>query len=147
MPDESPKTSALSTPISPSSSERFWSLAAHLSVFTPLIGILLSIAVPAVPLYVSGSAAVGPLLCIILYLSSKKRSSFIADHAIQALIFQVIYLTLWLLLVYIAGNNEFHILLCGIPLLYLSILPFVGGLQALRGIDFNYPIIRHWMGK
>lgn len=132
------------TPIStfsPTSEEKNWAMLAHLSVLVNLVtGIL------------------GPVAAAIIYFAYRDRSRYIAYHALQSLILQLI--------VWVGGGvliggawaitgilSIFVVGLCLIPFaLLISIIPMiapvygiVGAVQTSQGADFKYWLIGDWV--
>lgn len=127
-------------PLSPSD-ERTWAMLAHLSILLNLItGIL------------------GPVGALVIYLIYQDRSRYVAYHALQSLIFQLI--------VWVGGGALTAVawtvtgilsavivgILC-IPIaLLVSLIPvaglvygIVGGIQCSQGEDFRYWLVGDWV--
>ncbi len=123
------------------SEERNWAMAAHLSSLINLVtGIL------------------GPVVAGVIYLSYKDRSRYIAYHALQSLILQLIVWVGGGLLVTITWTvtgllSLVVIGLCLIPFaILISLLPViapvyavVGAIQTSQGADFRYWLIGDWV--
>ena len=130
--------------------ERSWALGAHLSLFLILLTYFLAAGfdIWKSSVLISGTL-VGPLVCIIAYLRHKKRSEYVAFHALQALLFQIVFIAIMGLAVVILppGSNEAGFLclvpiVCGLPLLAM-----IGAFSTLQGKDFKYPLIGQWIKK
>jgi uncharacterized Tic20 family protein len=125
--------------------ERTWSLLAHLSV-------LLNLA--------TGFA--GPIAALIIYLVFKDRSRTVAYHALQAMIFQLIWwyggglligamwITVGVLSVILIGVILIPIAI--VITLVLALLPMgaviygiVGAIQVNQGQDFKYWLVGDWV--
>ena len=131
-------------PLSPAE-ERTWNLLAHLSVLLNLV---------------TGFA--GPIAALIIYLINKDRSRKVAYHALQAMIFQLIW---WyggglLIGVMWATVGALSVILIGIILipfaivmtLVLVLLPvgaviygIIGAIQVNQGQNFKYWLVGDWM--
>jgi uncharacterized Tic20 family protein len=115
-------------PLSPSD-ERTWAMLAHLSVLLNLVtGIL------------------GPVAALVIYLAYKDRSRYVAYHAWQSFIFQLIW---WV------GGGLLSVVVIGCCLmpiaLLISMIPLaalvygtIGAIQASQGQDFEYWLIGEW---
>jgi uncharacterized Tic20 family protein len=124
----------------PTSDEKTWAMLAHLSGLVNLFtGIL------------------GPVVAGVIYLAWKDRSRYIAYHALQSLVLQLI--------VWVGGGTIVAIAwvvtgilsavligLCLIPFaIALSLIPviapiycIVGAIQTSQGADFKYWLIGDW---
>lgn len=127
-----------------SSEEKFWSVLAHLSVFTGGVGLL-------IPIYG--------------WIENRQKSAYASFQSLQALCYQSVGYTLWavLYLVVLIGLSIFTLpgLLRGLPagtaelgpwiathalvilglyVIYL-IVPLVGALLCAVGRDFHYPLL------
>jgi uncharacterized Tic20 family protein len=123
------------------SDERTWAMLAHLSILLNLVTGLL-----------------GPVAPLVIYMMYKDRSSYVAYHSLQSLVFQLIW---WLgggALVGLAWviTGFLSALLIGllcIPIACLiTLLPVgalvygvVGGIQCSQGQDFRYWLIGDWV--
>lgn len=125
--------------------ERTWGLLAHLSVLLNLV---------------TGFA--GPIAALIIYLIYKDRSRFVAYHALQSAIFQLIWwfgggMLIGLMWAIVGGLSA---LLIGVVLIpfaliltfVLALLPLgaliygvVGAVQVSQGQDFKYWLVGDWM--
>jgi len=139
-PPSEPRPSQTAAPLSPSE-ERTWAMLAHLSILLNLVTGLLGL--------------VGSL---IIYLVYQNRSRYVAYHALQSLIFQLI---VWLgggILTAIAWTitgvlSAILIGLACIPIaLVISLVPLggivygvVGGIQCSQGQDFRYWLVGDWV--
>jgi uncharacterized Tic20 family protein len=142
---EAPQTpSATSQPLS-SAEERTWSLLAHLSVLLNLI---------------TGFA--GPIAALVIYLIYKDRSRTVAYHALQAMIFQLIWwygggLLIGAMWAIVGALSAIGIGLILIPVaivmsLVLALLPMgaviygiIGAIQVNQGQDFKYWLVGDWV--
>lgn len=104
------------------------------------------------------SGFLGPVVALILYLVYKDRSRYVAYHAMQAFVFQLIF---WIGGGIIAGilwtiSSVLAAVLIGciiMPLaLLFSLLPLValiygviGGVQCNQGQDFKYWLVGDWV--
>ena len=141
--------SPLVLPIPPqplsSAEERTWSLLAHLSVLLNLI---------------TGFA--GPIAALVIYLIYKDRSRKVAYHALQAMIFQLIWwygggLLIGAMWATVGVLSAIVIGLILIPVaivvtLVLALLPVgaviygvVGAIQVNQGQDFKYWLVGDWV--
>jgi len=131
-------------PLSPAE-ERTWSMLAHLSVLLNLV---------------TGFA--GPIAALVIYLIYKDRSRKVAYHALQSMIFQLIWWyggglligAIW------ATVGALSVILIGIILipiailmtLVLALLPvgavvsgIIGAIQVNQGQDFRYWLVGDWV--
>lgn len=123
--------------------ERQWAMIAHLGVLVNLI-----------------SGFLGPVVPLAIYMIYKERSRYIAYHALQGLIFQLIWwvgggmLTAAAWAITGALSAVLIGLLC-IPIACIfSAMPIValgygiyGGIQTSQGQDFKYWLIGDWVRK
>jgi len=130
-------------PSLPSSEERQWAMLAHLSILLNLV-----------------SGIGGPIAALAIYLAYRERSRYVAFHALQSLVFQLIAwvgagalaflfgLLASLLLVVVVG---FFLLLpaCLLALVPLAALAYgvMGGVACSRGEDFRYWLIGDWVAN
>lgn len=128
------------SPLSPED-ERTWAMLAHLSVLANLVTGLL-----------------GPVAALVIYLAYKDRSRYVAYHAIQSFVFQLIWwvgggvvaVIAWtisgLLTVILIGCliMPFALLVSLIPLAAL-IYGVIGAVQCSQGVDFRYWLIGDWV--
>lgn len=139
-PPPIPPAAPLPEPLS-ASDERTWAMLAHLSVLANLVtGIL------------------GPVIAIIIYLVFQDRSRYVAYHAMQAFVFQLIWwvgggalaAAAWT----ISGILSAIIIgCCLMPFaLLISLLPLgaliygsIGAIQTGQGQDFKYWLIGDWV--
>ena len=125
--------------------ERTWALLSHLSGLLNLF---------------TGFA--GPIAALVIYLVYKDRSRFVAYHALQSMVFQLIW---WfgggvLIGVMWAVVGVLSALLIGIVLIpfallatfVLALLPLgsiiygvIGGIQVSQGQDFKYWLVGDWV--
>jgi uncharacterized Tic20 family protein len=140
LPPPVPPAAPLPEPLS-ASDERTWAMLAHLSVLANLVtGIL------------------GPVIAIIIYLVFQDRSRYVAYHAMQAFIFQLIWwvgggalaAAAWT----ISGILSAIIIgCCLMPFaLLISLIPLgaliygsIGAIQTGQGQDFKYWLIGDWV--
>lgn len=127
-------------PLSPSD-ERTYAMLAHLSVLANLI-----------------TGFLGPVAALIIYLMYKDRSRYVAYHAMQSFVFQLIWWVgggifagiLW------AISGALIAVLIGCVLMPLALLftllplgaliyGIVGGIQCNQGQDFKYWLIGDWV--
>ena len=136
--------SAPAQPLSPAD-ERTWSVLAHLTVLLNLV---------------TGFA--GPIAALVIYLIYKDRSRKVAYHALQAMIFQLIWWyggglligAMW------AVVGVLSAILIGVILipfaiimtLVLALLPIgaviygiIGAIQVNQGSDFKYWLVGDWV--
>ena len=129
-----------STPLTPSE-ERTWAMLAHLSILLNLVTGLL-----------------GLVAALAIYLIYQNRSRYVAYHALQSLIFQLIA---WLGggaltgIVWVVTGTLSAILiglLCIPFALVISAIPLasivygiVGGIQCSQGQDFRYWLVGDWV--
>lgn len=136
--------SAPRQPLSPSE-EHTWSVLAHLSVLLNLI---------------TGFA--GPIAALVIYLIFKDRSRTIAYHALQAMLFQLIWwygggLLIGLMWLIVGALSFILIGVILIPIalvvtLLLAILPLgaviygvIAAFQVNQGQDFRYWLVGDWV--
>ncbi len=120
--------------------ERLWAALAHASILLNLVTLIL-----------------GTMSVLVLYLMTRRRSPYVAFHALQALAFQVIVwiggglvaLGAWRLSTALPASF-FSIFLLPTAFL-LSLVPLVGALVAgtgallqWNGQEFSYPRISEW---
>ena len=139
-PQPQPRPPQPPAPLTPSD-ERTWAMLAHLSILLNLVTGLLGL--------------VGAL---IIYLVYQNRSRYVAYHALQSLIFQLIA---WLGGGILTGaawaiTGVLSAILVGllcIPLaLVISLIPLggivygiIGGIQCNQGQDFRYWLVGDWV--
>ena len=144
IPSASGSPSVAPQPMTPGD-ERTWEMLSHLSVLLNLV---------------TGFA--GPVAALIIYMVYKDRSRFVAYHALQSMVFQLIWWygggvligAMW------AVVGALSAILVGIVLIpialpmtcILAILPFgaviygiVGAVQASQGQDFKYWLVGDWV--
>ena len=121
--------------------ERTWGMLAHLSALFNLV-----------------TGFGGPIAALIIYLVYKERSRFVAYHAMQSMVFQLIW---WVGAGLLAGiswavsgalSAIFIGLLCMPFACLLSLLPvggliysIVGAVQVSQGQDFKYWLAGDWV--
>jgi len=147
LPAHMPEPLVSNDPSQPmvSGDERTWGLLAHLSVLLNLF---------------TGFA--GPIATFVIYLVYKDRSRFVAYHALQSMIFQLLW---WfgggmLIGLMWAVVGALSALLVGIVLIpfalvatfVLALLPLgaliygvIGGIQVSQGQDFKYWLVGDWV--
>ena len=140
-------TDAMPTPFSttPTSlsqtDERTWAMLAHLSVLVNLF-----------------TGVLGPVVALTIYLIFAKRSRFIAYHAMQSFLFQLVVWygigIMWsivgILCAVLIGVVliPFACLLTPFLLLGMAIAPIygiIGALQTSQGQDFKYWLVGDWV--
>ena len=138
---------ARSLPVQPLSEaeERTWSVLAHLSVLLNLI---------------TGFA--GPIAALVIYLVYRDRAHKVAYHALQALIFQLIWwygggLLIGAMWAFVGALSAILIGIILIPIaivmtLILAVLPMgaviygiIGAIQVNQGQDFEYWLVGRWV--
>ncbi len=139
----STSTSLPTSEAGPSAEERQWAMLAHLSILLNLV-----------------TALGGLIAAFLIYLLYRERSRYIAFHALQSLVFQLIAWVGGGLLAACAWG--FTILLipviigiCLIPFAgLLSLLPLaaiiygvIGAIACSRGEDFRYWLIGDWVAS
>lgn len=132
---------AIVTAVVPTSNEKTWATIAHLSVLVNLF-----------------TGFLGPVIALVIYLSHKDDSRYVAYQALQSLVLQMIvwvfggfiiavaWIVTGLLSVVVIG-------LCLIPFaIMLSMLPLiapiygiVGAIKTSEGADFRYWLIGDWV--
>jgi len=121
--------------------ERTWGMLSHLSVLLNLV-----------------TGFGGPIAALIIYLIYKERSRFVAYHALQSLVFQLIW---WVGAGAVAGISwaisgaltaVFIGVLCMPLACIFSLLPLgslvygiVGAVQTSQGQDFKYWLVGDWV--
>jgi uncharacterized Tic20 family protein len=121
--------------------ERTWGMLSHLSVLLNLV-----------------TGFGGPIGALIIYLIYKERSRFVAYHALQSLVFQLIW---WVGAGAVAGISwaisgaltaVFIGVLCMPLACIFSLLPLgslvygiVGAVQTSQGQDFKYWLVGDWV--
>ncbi len=134
------------TPINPATplsqeDQRIWAMLAHLSVLVNLI-----------------TGFLGPIAAIVIYLVYKDRSRYVAYHAMQSFVFQLIWwvgggILVGLTWTITAVLSALLIGLLCIPFaLLISLLPLgaliygiIGSVQTYQGQDFKYWLIGDWV--
>ncbi|MEJ5223208.1 MAG: DUF4870 domain-containing protein [Anaerolineales bacterium] len=139
-----PHATATPLPLS-GSEERTWAMLAHLSVLTNLI-----------------TGFLGPIAALVIYLMFRDRSRYVAYHALQSMIFQLIW---WggggvLIGVMWAAVGILSALIVGLVLIpiaciftpIIGLMPIaalvygtVGGIQTSQGEDFRYWLVGDWV--
>lgn len=127
-------------PVSPSE-ERTWSMLSHLSVLANLF-----------------TGFLGPVAALIIYLVYKDRSRLIAYHALQSMVFQIIWwlgggilaTILWIIagaLTAICIGIVLYPLAIAASLLPIGALVYgiIGAIQTSQGQDFKYWLIGDWV--
>jgi len=130
------------TPVQPlsSSDERTWAMLAHLSVLLNLITGLL-----------------GPVAAIIIYAVYKDRSRYVAYHAMQSFVNQLIWWVGGAALATVAWtiSSALAVVIVGFFCMpfagLITLMPIVavvygiiGGIQAGQGQDFKYWLVGDW---
>jgi len=135
-----PQTYSPPPPLSPSD-ERSWAMIAHLSVLVNLI-----------------SGFFGPIAALVIYMIYKDRSRYVAFHAMQSFVFQLVW---WVGGGILAGitwaiGGALTAVVIGLLCLPIacvfSFMPMValiygiiGGIQTNQGQDFKYWLIGDWV--
>ncbi|MBU4225269.1 MAG: DUF4870 domain-containing protein [Chloroflexi bacterium] len=127
-------------PLSPGD-ERTWAMIAHLSVLINLV-----------------SGILGPVAALVIYMVYKDRSRYVAYHALQSFVFQLIWWYGGGVLVGAAWavSSALSVVLIGLlcmPIACLiSFIPLgaliygiVGAVQTSQGQDFKYWLIGDWV--
>jgi uncharacterized Tic20 family protein len=144
MPPVAPVPYNPPQPLSPGD-ERTWGLMAHLSTLLNLV-----------------TGFGGPIAALIIYLVYKDRSRFVAYHALQAMVFQLIWwcgsgvlIGLMWAIVGVLSAMLVGILLIPIALLLTPLfllLPLgslvygiIGGIRTSEGQDFKYWLVGDWV--
>jgi hypothetical protein len=128
---------------STTSEERTWASLAHLSFFLNLI-----------------TGFFGVLAALIIYLVYQNRSRYIAYHALQATIFQLIFWAgagFFISLVWLVTIPLMAILIgfCLLPIaILISLIPIaamvyavIGAVKTGQGEDFRYWLVGDWVRK
>lgn len=123
--------------------EQNWAMLAHLSVLVNLF-----------------TGSLGPVVALLIYLTFKDRSRYVAFQALQATFFQLVWwlgLGLVIALTWVWTGLLSAILIglfcipfaCLITLLPLYPLAYgvIGGVRCSRGEDFVYPWIGPWVRR
>ncbi len=138
-PSQAPAPAAV-IPLS-ASDERTWAMLAHLSVVANLF-----------------TGALGPVAALCIYLILRERSRYVAYHALQSFIFQLIWwvgggaliAAAWT----ISGILSAVLIgllcmpfACGLSLIPLAALVYgvVGAVQCSQGRDFRYWLVGDWV--
>jgi hypothetical protein len=135
-------TNQSAPPLSPQE-EGQWAMISHLSVLLNLV-----------------TGFLGPVVPLILYLSYKDRSRYVAYQSLQALIFQLVWWVGGGVLVGIAWTITgvlsailiglicipFAILFSAFPLVAI-VYGIVAGVQTNQGADFKYWLIGDWVRR
>ena len=133
-----------SQPLAPGD-ERTWGSLAHLSTLLNLV-----------------TGFGGPIAALIIYIVYKDRSRFVAYHALQAMVFQLIWWfgggvligLMWAIVgalsAIIIGIVLIPVAICITPILALMplgslIYGIIGGIQCSQGQDFKYWLIGDWV--
>lgn len=139
-PGAAPTPPAPPPPLSPSD-ERTWAMLAHLSVLANLV-----------------TGFLGPIAALVIYLAFQNRSRYVAYHALQSFIFQLIWWvgggalagSAWAIsgaLVAVAGLGcllmPVALLLTFVPVAAL-VYGVIGAIQCSQGQDFRYWLVGDW---
>jgi uncharacterized Tic20 family protein len=121
--------------------ERLWAAIAHASILLNLVSGLLGVIAP-----------------LVIYLVYKERSRFVANHAMQAFVFQLVWwvgggILAGVAWAAVAFLSIFLVGLLCIPVaIVISLVPvaacvygIIGALQAYEGKDFRYWLIADWV--
>ncbi len=140
-----PTPQTISTQVLSPGDERTWGMLAHLSTLLNLV-----------------TGFGGPIGALIIYIIYKDRSRFVAYHALQAMLFQLIWWfggglligMMWaivgLLSAIVVGIILVPVATCVTPLLALFplgalIYGIVGAIQTNQGQDFKYWLVGDWV--
>lgn len=139
-PPISPQVPPPAAPSAPGD-ERTWAMLSHLSALLNLV-----------------TGLGGPIAALVIYLVYKDRSRYVAYHALQSLVFQILFWlggsTIAAITWAITGALSFALIgLCCIPFsVLLSLIPFaaliysvIGAIQTGQGQDFKYWLVGDWM--
>lgn len=122
--------------------ERTWAMLAHLSVLANLV-----------------TGVLGPVAALVIYLVYKERSQYVAYHAMQSFVFQLIWWVgggalagiAWTVsgtLVVVVGLGcllmPFALIISLMPLIAL-IYGVIGAVQCSQGRDFRYWLVGDWV--
>jgi uncharacterized Tic20 family protein len=121
--------------------ERTWAMLAHLSILLNLV-----------------TGFFGPIAALIIYLVYQDRSRYVAYHAMQSFVFQLVY---WIGAGIVAGiawaiSGALTVILIGCLLmpiaLLISLIPLaalvygvIGAIQVSQGQDFRYWLVGDWV--
>lgn len=145
MPPPAPHAPGVSPQPMVHSDERTWGMLSHLSVLLNLV---------------TGFA--GPIAALIIYLYYKDRSRFVAYHALQSMIFQLIWwygggLLIGLMWAVVGALSAILVGIVLIPIALpmtcvLGLLPLgaivygiVGAVQTSQDQDFKYWLVGDWV--
>jgi len=134
------QTTSVSTPLS-ASEERTWAMLAHLSVLVNLF-----------------TGVLGPMVALGIYLIFVSRSKYVAYHAMQSFLFQLVLWygigVMWgivgILSAVVIGIIliPFACILTPIFLIGMAIAPIYGifgAIQTSQGQDFKYWLVGDWV--
>lgn len=134
------QTTSAPTPLS-ASEERTWAMLAHLSVLVNLF-----------------TGVLGPVVALVIYMIFLPRSKYVAYHAMQSFLFQLILWygigVMWgivgILSAVVIGVIliPFACILTPILLIGMAIAPIygiIGAIQTSQGQDFKYWLIGDWV--
>ena len=123
------------------SEERTWAMLAHLSVLVNLF-----------------TGVLGPVVALIIYLIFAKRSRYVAYHAMQSFLFQlVVWYGIGIMWGFVGLSSLLIVGLILIPvaclltpvfLLAMVIAPIygvIGAVQTSQGEDFQYWLVSDWV--
>jgi uncharacterized Tic20 family protein len=130
----------VSTPSLSPGDERTWAMLSHLSVLLNLV-----------------TGLGGPIAAFIIYLVYKERSRFVAYHAMQSMVFQLIWWVGGSILagIFWAMSGVLSAIVIGflcipfacifgaMPIVAL-IYGVIGGVQTSQGQDFKYWLVGNW---
>ncbi|BBL81034.1 hypothetical protein RxyAA322_28880 [Rubrobacter xylanophilus] len=116
--------------------ERTWSAMAHLSALAGLVGLM-------------------PVGALVIWLVYRDRSPRVGFHALQALLYQAVWLAIWV--VGAISGVLFVLFTLGLGLILVLplavaawVLPMAHGCYAAyrvsRGEDYRYPVVGRWVG-
>ena len=129
------------TTFTPTSEERTWASLAHLSILLNLV-----------------TGFLGVVAALIVYLVYKDRSRYVAYHALQSFVFQLIFWAGAGLMVGVVWGLTIPLMLllvgfCLLPIAILvSVIPIaamiygvIGAIQTNQGQDFQYWLVGSWV--
>ncbi len=139
--NEEKHATPVSIPEAPSPEERQWAMLAHLTILLNLVTLI-----------------GGPLAALVIFVVYRERSRYVAFHALQALVFQLVtwlgvgalavFMTLVVsvLAMFIIGFFLLP-LLCFLALIPLASLVYgvMAAVACSRGEDFRYWLIGDWI--
>lgn len=138
-----PEAAPATLPPMTAAEEQNWAMLAHLSVLVNLV-----------------TGSLGPVVALLIYLTFKDRSRYVAFQALQATFFQLVWwlglgLVIALTWVWTGLLSAIVIGIFCIPFAcVITLLPLyplvhgvIGGVRCSRGEDFMYPWIGPWVRR